>query len=118
MTPCPDCDRFVANSETACPHCKRSLAASSGWKRIFVASAGTIMLAACYGSPDMVIPVDSGIDDTNVALDEDADGFDVNEDCDDTNAEINPDADEVCDDEIDNDCDELVDADDEECGEA
>jgi len=38
-------------------------------------------------------------------VDEDADGFDVTEDCDDLDATVNPDAAEVCDDGIDNDCD-------------
>ncbi|MBJ94434.1 MAG: hypothetical protein CMP23_08130 [Rickettsiales bacterium] len=38
-------------------------------------------------------------------IDEDEDGFGVDEDCDDTDEDVNPDAEEVCDDDIDNDCD-------------
>ena len=41
-------------------------------------------------------------------IDEDGDGYTIENDCDDSNADINPQADELCDD-VDNDCDGEID---------
>lgn len=52
------------------------------------------------------------------AIDEDGDGFYLQEDdCDDTNAAVNPAAVEICDDGIDNNCDNQIDMDDDACPE-
>ena len=57
---------------------------------------------------------ESGVpEDTAGPVDEDGDGFPVDEDCDDTDGSVHPGADEVCD-GIDNDCDEAVDVDDDD----
>ncbi|MEN0068018.1 MAG: putative metal-binding motif-containing protein, partial [Myxococcota bacterium] len=58
-------------------------------------------------------PQDPGdpVSTTPAPVDEDDDGFAVDDDCDDTNAAIFPGADEVCD-AIDNDCDGDVDVED------
>ncbi|MEL6350118.1 MAG: putative metal-binding motif-containing protein, partial [Myxococcota bacterium] len=60
---------------------------------------------------DLVVEDDTG-DIVEEPVDDDRDGFSVDEDCDDTNADISPAAQEVCD-GIDNDCDgDIDDADD------
>ena len=111
MTPCPSCNRHVRASDSACPFC--GSARSGVLSRGFGAVGGAvtaIVLAACYGTPYKM--ADSG--DTS-AVDADADGFFLADDCDDANPDVNPAAVEVCDDTIDNDCDETTDDADEDC---
>ena len=71
-----------------------------------------VMVGACdaggSGLKDKNKGDDSGGDSGPVVVDDDADGFAVEDDCDDANADVNPGATELCD-EIDNDCDEEVD---------
>src|SRR5689334_16258535 len=55
---------------------------------------------------------DTDTDTGTEPLDEDGDGFSIDEDCDDTDAAIHPGAQEVGSDGLDNDCDSAVDCDD------
>jgi hypothetical protein len=68
-----------------------------------------LTLAVACRTTDKPASDTAGID-SDAALDEDGDGYDVTEDCDDADASTNPGATEVCD-GVDNDCDEAIDED-------
>jgi thiol-disulfide isomerase/thioredoxin len=67
-----------------------------------------LLTAACDTTPsDPSVPSDPD-DPIGEVVDEDNDGFAVEDDCDDTSATVNPDAPELCD-GIDNNCDDKID---------
>jgi len=68
-------------------------------------------LTACGSTWDATwYPMGPGVDTAPPVIDEDGDGWAVEDDCDDTDPAVNPDASELCD-GIDNDCDQRVDDD-------
>lgn len=63
-----------------------------------------LLLLACSGS----VVIGDAVDTGGVLIDEDGDGFGIDEDCDDADPEINPGADELCD-GLDNNCSGSID---------
>ncbi|MCB9761033.1 MAG: putative metal-binding motif-containing protein [Alphaproteobacteria bacterium] len=108
LTPCSSCGCHVQASACVCPHCDATLRVCGRGRAGSTAAAlmGLALVACSDKEPDTGnMQMDYGVPDTGY-LDEDGDGWSVNEgDCDDTNADIHPDAAETPGDSIDSNCD-------------
>lgn len=104
MKICGACGEFHYTTEISCPHCE-----SRQHKNTTTISKAALLLGLSLTACDRLGPepmplYGAPFDTSDLLIDEDGDGYDVEEDCDDTDSEINPGAEETPEDGIDSNC--------------
>jgi len=101
MLTCESCGGLTPRSAaTRCLHCDAQLGRRRSWLALIVGSAGTVLLAACYGPAGRYYGPT-----TPTAADQDGDGSPANLDCDDHDPTRYPGAADPEGDGIDQNCD-------------
>ena len=104
MKICGACGEFHYTTEISCPHCE-----SRQHKSTTTISKAALLLGLGLTACDRLGPepmplYGAPFDTSDLLIDEDGDGYNVEEDCDDTDSDIYPGAEETPEDGIDSNC--------------